>query len=127
MSSVAYTVFRSDEQEFAAPSGGDPSRGILRLSEAMGEMRANIWRYPPGTRGRRHAEHVQEEVFVVLEGTATLFLGDPAEPVELPAGSVAIVEPGTALQVANSGDEDMAVFIIGAPPEQGQADYLPDA
>jgi mannose-6-phosphate isomerase-like protein (cupin superfamily) len=124
---MGYRVFGLEEQEFSAPSGGDQSRGILRLSDAMRQMRANIWRYPPGTRGRRHAEHVQEEVFVVLEGTATLFLGDPAELVELPAGSVAVVEPGTAIQVSNGGDEYLAVFIIGAPPEQGQADYLPDA
>src|SRR5436853_6083881 len=99
MHSVGYTLFRGDAQEFSAPSGGDQSRGILRLSDSMRELRANIWRYPPGTRGRRHAEHVQEEVFVVLEGTVTMFLGDPPEQVELPAGSVVIVEPGTALQV----------------------------
>jgi hypothetical protein len=27
----------------------------------------------------------------------------------------------------NLADEDMAVFIVGAPPEPGGADYLPDA
>jgi mannose-6-phosphate isomerase-like protein (cupin superfamily) len=124
---VGYRIFNADEQEFSAPSGGDLSRGILRLSDSMGQMRANIWRYPPGTRGRRHAEHVQEEVFVVLEGRATLFLGEPAEALDLATGSVAVVEPGTPIQVANRSDEDVTVFIIGAPPEQGRADYLPDA
>jgi len=124
---MGHSVFRVGEQEFSAPSGGDQSRGIFRLSDSMRQMRANIWRYPPGTRGRRHAEHVQEEVFVVLEGIATLIFGDPPERVELAAGSVAVVEPGTAIQVANTGDEDAAIFIVGAPPEQGQADYLPDA
>lgn len=86
---MSYTVFRAGELEFTAPSGGDQSRGIARLSDAMTNMRANVWRYPPGTRGRRHAEIVQEEMFVVLEGTATLLLGDPPEAAELPAGSVA--------------------------------------
>jgi quercetin dioxygenase-like cupin family protein len=124
---MAYAVFPAGEQEFGTPSGGDLSRSILRLSDSLRQTRANIWRYPPGARGRRHAEHVQEEIFVVLEGTATLYLGDPAEAVELERGSVAVVEPGTALQVANLGDEDMTVFIVGAPPEQGGADYLPDA
>jgi hypothetical protein len=38
-----------------------------------------------------------------------------------------VVEPGTALQVANQGDENMTIFIVGAPPEQAGADYLPDA
>ena len=124
---MGHSVFRVDEQEFSAPSGGDQSRGILRLSDSMRQMRATIWRYPPGTRGRRHAEHVQEEVFVVLEGIATLIFGDPPKRVELRAGSVAVVEPGTAIQVSNASDEDVAIFIVGAPPEQGQADYLPDA
>jgi quercetin dioxygenase-like cupin family protein len=124
---MAYAVFPAGEQEFGTPSGGDLSRSIFRLSDSLRQTRANIWRYPPGARGRRHAEHVQEEVFVVLEGTATLYLGDPAEPVELPRGSVAVVEPGTAVQVANLADEDVAIFILGAPPEQGGADYLPDA
>ena len=80
---MAYAVFPAGEQEFSAPSGGDLSRSIFRLSDSLRQTRANIWRYPPGARGRRHAEHVQEEVFVVLEGTATLYLGDPAEAVEL--------------------------------------------
>ena len=124
---MGYAVFLAAEQEFSAPSGGDLSRSIFRLSDSLRQTRANIWRYPPGARGRRHAEHVQEEIFVVLEGTATLFLGDPPESVDLPQGSVAVVEPGTALQVANLGEEDVAIFIVGAPPEQGGADYLPDA
>jgi quercetin dioxygenase-like cupin family protein len=124
---MGYRIFLADEQEFSAPSGGDLSRGILRLSDSMAQMRANIWRYPAGSRGRRHAEHVQEEVFVVLGGRLTLFLGEPAEPVDLETGSLAVVEPGTPIQVANRGDEDATVFIVGAPPDQGGADYLPDA
>jgi mannose-6-phosphate isomerase-like protein (cupin superfamily) len=124
---MAYAVFLAEEQHFSAPSGGDLSRGIFRLSDSLRQTRANIWRYPSGSRGRRHAELVQEEVFVVLEGTATLYLGDPAEAIDLPRGSVAVVDPGTPVQVANRGDEDTTVFIVGAPPEQGGADYLPDA
>ena len=124
---MSYAVFPAGEQEFTPPSGGDPSRSIFRLSDSMNQTRANIWRYPPGARGRRHVERTQEEVFVVLEGTATLYLGDPAETFELARGSVAVVEAGTALQVANLGEEEMAVFIVGAPPEQSGAAYLSDA
>lgn len=123
---VAYTVFRADEVEFEAPSGGDQRRGIVRLSESMRNLRGNIWRLPAGSRGRRHAERVQEEVFVVLDGTATMLLGDPPERVELPRSSVAIVEPGTALQVRNESDAEATVLILEAPPETGHADYLPD-
>ena len=124
---MAYSIFRRDELDFQTPSGGDPMRGIARVSDAMTQMRGNVWRYPRGTRGRRHAERVQEEVFVVLEGSPTLLLGDPPERVELTRGSFAVVAPGTALQVRNDGGEDAVVLILGAPPVTAQADYLPDA
>ena len=124
---MGFSIFRSDTREWSEPSGGDLKRGILRLSDDMIQMRANVWRLPPGSRGRRHAEKVQEEMFVVLNGTMTLALGDPPQMIELSRGSIAVVEPGTALQVRNDGAEEADVLIVGAPPETGQADYLPDA
>jgi mannose-6-phosphate isomerase-like protein (cupin superfamily) len=124
---VGYTVFHRGELEFAPPRAGDQSRGIAGLSDAMTNMRANVWRYLPGVRGRRHAEGVQEEVFVVLEGAVTMVLGDPPEQVELSASSVAVVQPGTPLQVRNDGDAEAVVLIVGAPPETGRGEILPDA
>jgi mannose-6-phosphate isomerase-like protein (cupin superfamily) len=68
---------------------------------------------------------VQEEVFVVLEGTATVHMGeDPVERHELPRGSVLIVQPGTALQLSNTHDEELRLFIVGAPPERGETVFL---
>ena len=124
---MGFTIFQADKRDWSTPSGGDQTRGILRLSDAMTQMRANVWRLPPGSKGRRHAERVQEELFVVLDGTATLALGDPAERVELLTGSVALVEPGTPLQVRNESESEATILIVGSPPVTGQADYLPDA
>jgi quercetin dioxygenase-like cupin family protein len=123
---VGFSIFRADDREWSTPSAGDQTRGIVRLSDAMTRMRANVWRLPAGSRGRRHAEHVQEEVSDVLDGTATLALGDPAERFDLPTGSVAVVEPGTPLQVRNESDAETTVLIVGAPPDTARADYLPD-
>jgi quercetin dioxygenase-like cupin family protein len=123
---VTYTLFRGGELTWSEPSGGDKRRRIVRLSDAMTQMRANIWRLPPGSRGRRHAERVQEETFVALEGDATLLLGEPPERVEFPQGSVAVVQPGTPLQVRNESGADAVVLIVGAPPVTGEADYLED-
>jgi mannose-6-phosphate isomerase-like protein (cupin superfamily) len=75
----------------------------------------------------RHLERVQEEMFVVLEGTATMLLGDPPERVELPRGSVCVVNTETALQLRNESDEEITVLSVGAPPEQGKAEYLSGA
>ena len=119
-------IFRPGEREFQAALRGDLRRSRASLSEALHTMRANIWRLPAGARGSRHIEHAQEEMFVVLEGTATLLLGDPPERVELPRGSVAVVETETGLQLRNESDAEVVVLAVGAPPEQGKAELLPD-
>ena len=62
----------------------------------------------------------------MLDGNALFDLFDPPERLELPRGSVCVVQPGTPLQLRNDDDEDVLLFIVGAPPEEGGADYLPD-
>jgi uncharacterized cupin superfamily protein len=99
----------------------------MRLSELLEQCRANIWRMPPSSHGRRHRETTQEEIFVVLDGTATLLLGEPAVAVDLPRGSLALVRPQTPVQLANSGEHDAVVLIVGSPATIGDAEYLPDA
>jgi mannose-6-phosphate isomerase-like protein (cupin superfamily) len=122
---VGYTIFRQPELEWVQ-RGDDDTRSIARLSDSLTRSRANIWRYPPGARGRRHADHAQEEVFVVLDGTLTVDLGEPPERHVLPRGSVLVVEIGTPLQLRNPGDEELVLFIYGAPPETGKAEFFPD-
>ncbi len=99
----------------------------MRLSAFLGHSRGNIWRMPASSRGRRHRESSQEEIFIALNGTATLLLGEPASAVALPPGAIAIVKPHTAVQLANQSDADAVVLILGAPPTTADADYLPDA
>ena len=88
--------------------------------------RGRVWRYPAGTRGRRHADKAQEEVFVVISGTLTMLLGDPPERVDVGPESVVAVEPGTPLQVRNETGDDLVLYIYGAPPEQEGADFFDD-
>jgi mannose-6-phosphate isomerase-like protein (cupin superfamily) len=122
---VGYRVFRPGEVEFVDRGDGS-GRTLAPISDHLTHTRAKFWRYPPLTRGKRHAEHIQEEVFVVLEGNAVIDLGDPPERVQLPRGSVCVVQPGTPLQLRNDGEDDVLFFIVGAPPEEGGADYFPD-
>jgi mannose-6-phosphate isomerase-like protein (cupin superfamily) len=122
---VGYTIFRQAELEWE-PRGEDDPRTVARLSDSMTSSRANLWRYPPGRRGRRHSDPVQEEVFVVLDGTLTVDLGEPPERHELERGSVLVVQPGTILQLRNAGAEELVLFIYGAPPKRAQAEFFPD-
>jgi mannose-6-phosphate isomerase-like protein (cupin superfamily) len=120
---MAYMVFRQSELEWM-PRDDESGRTIVRLSDSMTKSRANIWRYPSGARGRRHSDNVQEEVFVVLEGTLTVDLGEPPERHQLERGSVLVVQPETILQLRNAGEDELVLFIYGAPPEQARADFF---
>jgi mannose-6-phosphate isomerase-like protein (cupin superfamily) len=122
---MAFAIFRQDELEWE-PRNDDSGRTIARLSDSLTQSRANIWRYPPGARGKRHADHVQEEVFVVLDGTLTVDLGEPPERHELERGSVLVVQPKTALQLRNATSEELVLYIYGAPPEQAGSDFFDD-
>ena len=107
---------------------GQQPRELVEVTDEaqLKQSRARLWRYPPGTRGRRHADKVQEEVFVVISGTLTMQLGEPPERVDVAAPGLVAVEPGTPLLVRNEGDEDLVLYIYGAPAEQGGADFLED-
>ena len=85
-----------------------------------------VWRYPAGTRGKRHADKAQEEVFVVISGRLTMLLGEPPERVDVGPLSVVSVQPGTPLQVRNEGDEDLVLYIYGAPQQREGADMFDD-
>lgn len=107
---------------------GQPARHVAELSELLdaGPVRANIWRYEPGAHGKRHRHAEQDETFVVLAGSLTLYLGEPPERIEVPAGSVVALAGGTELQSANHGSEDLVVYAYGYPPDEG-ADVLESA
>jgi mannose-6-phosphate isomerase-like protein (cupin superfamily) len=125
MSRVSFTIFHAAELEWQ-PRGENDPRLVATLSEAMTSSRANLFRYPPGSVGRRHIDPIQEEVFVVLDGTLTVHLGEGDDPErhELEKGSVLIVQPGTALQLSNRHEDELRLFIVGAPPERGEATFL---
>jgi mannose-6-phosphate isomerase-like protein (cupin superfamily) len=122
---VGYTIILADELEWQ-PRGENDPRQVASISQALTRSRANFFRYPPGSVGRRHIDPVQEEVFVVVAGTLTIHMGEDGalEQHELESGSVLVVQPGTALQLSNRHDEELRLFIYGAPPERGETVFL---
>jgi len=125
---VGFRAIRPDQLDWMTrPHDPDePARHVAELSDLAGfaRTRANIWRYEPGAKGRRHRHKQQEETFVVLAGALTMYLGDPPERVDVPTGGLIHVEPGTALQTVNQGDEDLVLYAYGTPPESEHAEIL---
>ena len=100
---------------------GEPARHTAEVTNALDSdhVPANMWRYEPGARGKRHVHAEQEETFVVLGGTLTMYLGEPPERVDVGPGGVVEVARGTELQSANHGTEDLIVYAYGYPPDEG--------
>jgi quercetin dioxygenase-like cupin family protein len=105
---------------------GEAPRHVAELSELAGfaHTRANVWRYEPGAKGRRHRHPLQEETFVVLTGTLSMYVGEPPQRQDVPAGALIHVDAGTPLQAANHGDEDLVLYAYGTPPEREHAEIL---
>lgn len=128
---MAFRVVQPDQWEWITRphEPGEAARHVAELSElaCFAQTRANVWRYEPGAKGRRHRHPVQEETFVVLAGTLSMYLGDPPRRHDVAAGGLVHVEPGTALQTVNHSDEDLIVYAYGTPPEHEHAELLDSA
>ena len=128
---MTYHVIAPEQQEWLTrPHGdGEPARHVTEISDAAGmeHVRANVWCYEPGAAGKRHRHPTQDETFVVLSGTLSMYLGEPAERRDVQAGALVHVKAGTPLQSVNHGDVDLVVYAHGWPPEDEHAELLPSA
>jgi len=127
---VGYGILRPgdlewEERPFAEGQAPRLTAEVTRPA-ALSQSRARLRRYPPRTRGRRHADHAQEEVFLVLSGSFAFMVGDPPERIDAPAGSVVRIEMDTPFQIRNDGDTEGMLFAYGAPPVEGGAEFFPD-
>ncbi len=127
---MGYDVVHASALEWEdreAADGAEPRRQAAVTEPAgLTESRARMWRYPPHSRGRRHLDPDQEEVFVPLRGTLTLLLEDPPQRVDVEPGGVVAVHAGTPLQARNETDEEILFYVYGAPPVSGNTEFLDD-
>jgi mannose-6-phosphate isomerase-like protein (cupin superfamily) len=128
---MGFKVVRPGELEWETRPAepGEAERHVAGLTDRAGfrHSRANLWRYEPGAKGRRHKDMLQEETFVVVRGTLTMYLGEPPERQEVSQGGLVHVESGTPLQIVNEGDRELLLYAYGAPPERGHAEFLESA
>lgn len=127
-SRMAFSIVRPEQLRWITRphEPGEPARHVAELQPSIDfeHTRANVWRYEPGARGKRHVHDEQNETFVVLAGALTMHLGEPPERHVVPVGGIIHVRAGTPLQTANEGEEDLVVYAYGSPPDEG-AEVLP--
>ncbi len=85
-------------------AGGDETSERYSISE---------WWLEPRTRGPGRHEHEDDDVFFVLEGTMTFFLGD--ERIDAPKGSFVLAPGGTPHDFENRTDAPAGALNISVP------------
>jgi mannose-6-phosphate isomerase-like protein (cupin superfamily) len=112
-----------DDIEPRGPGGGDVDRRGLAGPLGASNLALNRYVLDPGESfsGGMHAHLDQEEVFYVLEGTATFEhvdepTGEP-DTVEVSAGEVVRFAPGEYQVGRNESDERVVALALGAPKE----------
>ena len=83
----------------------------------MSALGARLWRLAPGQFVTKHRHREQAELYVVLEGTGRMRLGD--EVLTLAPLSAVAVDPDTVRQPFNDTDADCLWLVAGAPVEAG--------
>ena len=76
---------------------------------------ARLWRLRPGQASTRHRHFGTTELYVVLEGTGRLRIGD--ELLTLEPLSAVLVDPEEVRQPFNDTEADQLWLVVGAPQE----------
>jgi uncharacterized cupin superfamily protein len=92
---------------------------LARRSLGLGSFGLNVVDLQPGERIPEHDERErdQEEVFIVLSGTATMVIDGAEHPA--PAGTFARLDPEPMRTVVNLSDAPTTVLIASAPRSSG--------
>ncbi len=98
----------------------EPVSGAMRpLTDSLDseQVGVSIARCEPGWRNKPHdhAAEDHEEIYVLLEGDATVIIDD--ESVELEAGDAVWIPPTATRQIRN-GDDESAFVLVSAPASQ---------
>lgn len=99
-------------REWVSPG---PGGGNQSLAEA---------RVGPGESTTPHYHRTSEELYLVTAGRGQLRLG--AEERELAAGDCALIPPGEAHSLLNTGAEELVVLCACAPPYSHEDTFLVD-
>ena len=113
MSTAAITIAHRDDLERTG------NWSLVRRSLGITAFGINIVDIPPGEGIPEHNEtdRDQEELFVVLSGSALLIID--GERIPAPAGTMARLDPEPRRTVINEGDEVASVLIVSAPRSSG--------
>lgn len=113
MADQRFTIVHRDDLERTG------NWSLVRRSLGLEAFGLNLVEVPPGEAIPAHdeLERDQEEVFIVLEGSATVVIEGIPHPA--PAGTFVRLDPEPVRTIVNDGHEPAVVLIASAPRGSG--------
>ena len=112
---MSYRILAAEEA-FWRPSNqmGVLNSDLAKQLEAS-TLGARLWRLHPGQASTRHRHRRTHELYLLLEGTGRIRVGEHLHTLE-PLGSL-LVGPDEIRQLFNDTENDQLWLVVGAPPE----------
>jgi len=113
-----YSIKHRDEFE-SMEGSGDATWRLARKALGESAFGFNLVEIAPGGQIPEHDEagSGQHELYVILEGEATLRIGGEDHPA--PAGTFASIEPAPSRTILNRSEAPVTALLIGVDPNGG--------
>src|SRR5919198_6136064 len=112
---MAYRVLNSRDAFWRPSNLMKVENTNLAMQLGAEQLGFRLWRLRPGQASTWHKHLGEQEIYLVLEGTGRMRVGD--ESLTLDPLSAVLVEPESMRQAFNDTDEDALWLVAGAPPE----------
>ena len=112
---MAYKVLPAGEAYWRPSNQMGVENTDLAKQLGADSLGARLWRLAPGQASTRHRHRLTHELYLVLEGTGRMRVGD--EALTLEPYSAVLVGPNEVRQLFNDTDAEVLWLVAGAPPE----------
>jgi uncharacterized cupin superfamily protein len=112
---MAYRLLRSADAFWRPSNQMRVENTDLGKQLQASTLGARLWRLAPGQASTKHRHAQQEELYVLLEGSGRVRLGE--EVLTLERLDTLLVEPTSTRQLFNDTEADQLWLVVGAPPE----------
>ena len=112
---MGYRVLKSADAFWRRSNQMETPNTDLAKQLKASALGARMWRLEPGKASTKHRHFTQEELYVLLEGTGRVRVGD--EVLTLEPLDTLLVEADTVRQLFNDTDADQLWLVVGAPQE----------
>jgi len=113
--SMSFKVFKTSDIEAQVILGGPIKRVVNAQTAGAQHLLFSLGVFEPGQGLKDHIHPISEEVYFVVEGRGTVFIGEKRMEISIEPGMALYIPPGTIHGVKNTGCERLVIAFFVAP------------